>query len=597
MIVNKFIEIKITKKNINHFIQFYKDIKLRDIIQIDPKHLQNNSNTYVDVSCDLCGVNRNIIYQAYYRNINSCEEYPIYTCDKCSHVKIKAYNMKKYGVEYYSKTKEYTTKFKNTMVERYGVEYSTQSEEIKEKIKQTTLKNHGVDNIFKDNNYIKEKFSEKWGVDHPSKVKEINDRIKRTNLERYGYENTLNSPEIRKRINQTNSERYGGHPMKNKNILDKMSNTNLERYGYNFILEDREKIATSYIVKYGVDNPMMSEEVRKNLIISKDPNYLKYLSESISLFKCNQGHNFEIHIDNYHTRRKQNINLCTICHPIGDSRSIKENEVFKFIQSIYGGEIIQSYRNELEIDIYLPELKLGFEFNGLYWHSEEYKDKYYHLNKTKHFKERGIRVIHIWEDDWDSRSEIIQSQIRNWLGRSEKIGARKCQVKEIKDSKVVMEFLDRNHIQGRVGSSVKLGLYNGSELVSVMTFDQFEGRKKMEERGWNLNRFCNRLGVSVLGGASRLLNYFIQTYGPTRIVSYADQEWSDGDMYQKLGFVKIEETKPDYKYLVENQRVHKSNFKKSRLKLVSGTENSYMKERGFYRIWDCGKIKFELRLN
>lgn len=548
MIVNKFVEVKITKKNINHFIQFYKDIKLKDIIQIDPQHLQNNSNTYVDVSCDICGLNRNIIYQAYYRNINSCEEYPIYTCDKCSHVKIKSYNKKKYGVEYYSQTKDYTTKFKNTMIGRYGVEYSTQSEEIKEKIKQTTLKNHGVDNIFKNNNYIKEKFSQKWGVDHPSKVQEINDRIKSTNLERYGYENPLNSPEIRERINQTNLERYGGHPM-------------------------------------------LSEGVRKiNFILSQDPNYLKYLGNLISLFKCERGHEFEITSDNYNGRKKLNTPLCTICHPIGDSRSIKENEVFKFIQSIYDGEIIQSYRDELEIDIYLPALKIGFEFNGLYWHSEEYKDRYYHQKKQKHFGDRGIRVIHLWEDDWDSNSLIIQSQIRNWLGLSNRIFARKCQVIELKSA---TDFLNDNHIQGVDHSTIKLGLTYEGKLVSVMTFNQLEGRNKMLAGEWNLSRFCNKINISVIGGSSKLLKYFIQKYQPTRIISYADRDWSVGDLYFSLGFKKVSESKPDYKYLVENKRVHKSNFRKSKLKLVAGTERGYMKEKGVYKIWDCGKIKFE----
>jgi hypothetical protein len=98
MILNKFIEIKITKKNIDHFINFYKNIKLKDIIKIKPEQLQKGSNTVIDAKCDICGVERNIKYQAYYKNINSCEEYPIYTCDKCSHIKIKSYNIKKWGV-------------------------------------------------------------------------------------------------------------------------------------------------------------------------------------------------------------------------------------------------------------------------------------------------------------------------------------------------------------------------------------------------------------------------------------------------------------------------------------------------------------------
>ena len=180
MILNNFIEIKITKKNIDHFISFYKNIKLKDIIKVKPEQLQNGSNTRIDVRCEICGIERNIKYQAYYKNINSCEDYPIYTCDKCSHVKIKSYNQKKWGVDYFSQTSDYTDKFKKTMKEKWGVEYAQQSDVIREKTKKTNLEKFGVENPFMNNDMIRAKFKEKWGVDHPSKLKSINDKIKST---------------------------------------------------------------------------------------------------------------------------------------------------------------------------------------------------------------------------------------------------------------------------------------------------------------------------------------------------------------------------------------------------------------------------------
>jgi hypothetical protein len=246
----------------------------------------------------------------------------------------------------------------------------------------------------------------------------------------------------------------------------------------------------------------------------------------------------------------------------------------------------------LEIDIYLPDLKIGFEFNGLYWHSDKYKKKDYHLEKTKHFNDRGIHLIHIWEDDWDLRSDIIKSQIKNWLGlTTNKIFARKCNVREINSEAI--EFLNKNHIQGSDKSSLKLGLFYDNKLVSVMTFDRFEGRKKMEEGGWNLSRFCNLLNTSIIGGASKILKYFIKNYNPIRIISYADRDWSCGDLYLKLGFNLVSESRPDYKYIVNGLRVHKSNFKKSKLKYTV-TESKYTSERGISKIWDCGKLKYEI---
>ncbi len=289
------------------------------------------------------------------------------------------------------------------------------------------------------------------------------------------------------------------------------------------------------------------------------------------------------------------INLCTICNPIGQSSSLKEKELAEFISNIYDKEIIKSYRDEFEIDIYLPELKLGFEFNGLYWHSEEHKDKNYHLLKTNHFRQRGIKLLHIWEDDWTNKKEIVKSIVRNSIGLSTKIFARKCEIREIQDSKETRDFLTENHLLSHSPSIKKsIGLFYENELLSIMTLDKFEGRKKLPDVEWNLSRFCNRKDHTVIGGASRLLNYFIKKYSPKRIISYADKDWSTGHLYEKLGFNKIYETNPDYKYVVDNIRRHKSGYKKSNLNIGSElTEAEFMKKSHILRIWDCGKIKYE----
>ena len=125
-----------------------------------------------------------------------------------------------------------------------------------------------------------------------------------------------------------------------------------------------------------------------------------------------------------------------------------------------------------------------------------------------------------------------------------------------------------------------------------MTFDTFEGRKKMKDNNWNLSRFCNKLGYNVVGGASKLLSYFIKEYKASRIVSYADKDWSVGSLYYTLGFTNVGGNGPDYKYIVDNKRVHKSRYKKSKLKTTL-TESKTMEELGINKIYDCGKLKFE----
>ena len=168
---------------------------------------------------------------------------------------------------------------------------------------------------------------------------------------------------------------------------------------------------------------------------------------------------------------------------------------------------------------------------------------------------------------------------------------RNCIIKEI-DSKVKNKFLDNNHLQGRDKSSVKLGLHYNNELVSVMTF----GKRKITggKSQYELIRFCNKLNTNILGGASKLLNYFIKKYTPSRLISYADNTWSNGNLYLKLKFEKKYTSKPDYGYIVNNKRVHKQNFTKKKLNIGKHTtEESFMKEKSIYKIWDCGKIKFE----
>ena len=127
-----------------------------------------------------------------------------------------------------------------------------------------------------------------------------------------------------------------------------------------------------------------------------------------------------------------------------------------------------------------------------------------------------------------------------------------------------------------------------------MTFNRLEGRFKMNKDEWNLSRFCSKLNTNVVGGASKLLNYFQKKYEAKRIISYADKDWSNGYLYEKLGFKNIKESRPDYKYIIDNRRVNKSRYRKSRLN-TKLSESQEMKFRNIQKIWDCGKIKFELK--
>ena len=504
----------------------------------------------------------------------------------------------KYGVDNYTQTEEYKEKTLATNLEKYGKNWFTQTEEYKEKTLATNLERYGVEHYSKTDDF-KERVSktnlEKYGTFFYYQSDDFKNKSLKSNIERYGVEHYSKSDDYDNRIKVLNNIKYGvDWYYQSDDFKEKSQTTNLERYGVDHHSKSdlfKAKVIKTTIDRYGVDNYMKYDIYRKNNFRNtSNLNYLKYINNKNSLYNCTKGHTFSISSDNYIKRSNSGNPICTICYPIGDNKSIMEKELYDYINIIYEKEIIQSYRDGLEIDIYLPDLKIGFEFNGLYWHSEKYKYRNYHLDKTNHFKEKDIRIIHIWEDDWVFRNSITKSQICNLLYKSErKIYARNCYIKEI-DSKTSISFLNNNHIQGKVNSSLKLGLYYLDELVSLMTFDHFEGRKRMSDNEWNINRFCNLINCNVIGGASKLFKYFICNYKPTRIISYADKDWSLGKLYHKLGFNNISESLPDYKYLVNGNRVHKSRYKSSKIKLK---ESEYVNKNGLFKIYDCGKIKFE----
>ena len=512
--------------------------------------------------------------------------------------KVKDTNLVRYGCENPMQLDEFKEKVKDTNLRKYGVENYSQTEECKSKIRETNLDKYGFEYLFESEEFrdsVKSSNLDKYGVEYYSQTNEFSSKLKETSIKRFGVDNPMKSEKVMEKLKKTFINKYGvSNPNKLDSVREKIKKTNLENFGFEHASQSpviKNKIKKTSIDKIGVSNIMYSEEFRKeNFMISKHPNYLRFIiDDKTNEFRCDCGfhHNFRIYSDNFYKRLGSKIPLCTVCYPIGDSASIKEMELLKFISSIYPGEIIQSYRDGLEIDIYLPDIKLGFEFNGLYWHSDNFKDRGYHLEKLNHFKSRGIRIINIWEDDWINRNDIIKSQIINQIGLTpNRIFARNCYIREVNDSKISRKFLNENHVQGNANSNIKIGLYHNEELVSLMTFDHFEGRKKMELGGWNLNRFCNKLDTNVVGGASKLLKHFIKTYSPKRIISYADKDWSIGNLYETLGFKMVSETKPDYKYLVNGDRIHKSRYRKS----FTGLSESKL---NIPKIWDCGKIKYE----
>ena len=461
-----------------------------------------------------------------------------------------------------------------------------------------------------------EKSFEKWGTKTPAESKYIKDKIKKTNNERYGGNSPMSSRQIQDKSKKTLIKNWGvDNASKSKDILRKrIESFKLSNY--------KETYKETSLKRYGVEHPWMNKEIHKKssigTFISKNSNLEKSILDRLEIYKeynlisidydkfkrnininCKTCNNiFTINREDFQIRFKNKTTICTHCNPINSSQSGTEMELYKFIKENYKGEIIKNSKRivpPMELDIYLPELKLAFEFNGLYWHSESKKSKYYHFNKTKKCEDIGICLIHIWEDDWIFENEIIKSIIINKLKETKnKIFARKCKISEISDTKLVKFFLDSNHILGTCPSNIKMGLYYNDELVSLMCF------RKINKDSYELVRFCNKINTVVIGGSSKLFGNFLKNNDNVNVISYSDDSMFSGNLYKKLGFDLIGNSRINYKWVIGKKRQHKSNYRKDRL-VKSGfdkskSENDIMVDDvGSYKVWDCGLKKWEYK--
>jgi hypothetical protein len=421
---------------------------------------------------------------------------------------------------------------------------------------------------------------------------------KKNTIAKYGVEHTSMLESVKKKQLSTNLSKYG---TKSPTLND----------------EVRNKQHISMISKYSVRYSGESKELLQKSLTTRFENYKKYMFENykdLDIVSIPSEGNLEIRCDIckniYHIKtslmsqrlRKYKVIPCIYCNPISSYESSGHNEIANFLREL-GEDIVIGNREILsgqELDIYIPDKNIAIEFNGLYWHSTLFKDKKYHLNKKVLCENQKIKLIHIWEDDWKNKKEIVKSRLKNILNKSTtKIWARKCRVKQI-DNNSASKFIEENHLQGSVYSKFRYGLFRGEELVAVMTFGNL--RKSLGQNAthdsFELYRFCCKNDYSVVGGFSKLLNFFTEKINPTTIITYANRDWStENNVYEKNGFDFISFTPVNYWYFDKaNTRKHRFSFRKDRLTNKDLTEVLQMEEKGYLRIYDCGSLKYKLSL-
>ena len=496
--------------------------------------------------------------------------------------KTKEKCLEKYGVDSTNKVDSVKKKKVDILLNKYGVVNVSQIEDVKNKKQDTCFKNHGVNNPLISKELRTRYFIENYGVDNAMKVLEISKKSKQTYIDRYGVTSSFSFPETREKCFQTNLEKFGfKHASQNEIIKSKIAETltgRVAEFGQHSTQKhwielenfNTEFINTTFIKKSVLDLNALCNYF--NISYSTIWKYILPLNLNFSIIKSNK------------TKTQQDI-FTYINGDVFNARNVIQN---------------------LEIDI----IKNNFciEYDGLMFHSygiSKYsmfnnahkENKKYHLNKTELCEEKGYQLFHIFENEWlnEKKQNIWKSMLNNILGLSDKIFARKCIIKEI-DTTTAKCFCVENHLQGYSNSSIKIGLFYEGNLVSLMTFGKPRYTSKYE---YELIRFCSKLGVNVVGGASKLLKYFESTYKPTSLLSYANRRWSTGKLYHTLGFEFSHNTEPGYFYLDTKEFIlyPRTQFQKHKLKNLKHyseerTESEIMFLEGYRRIWDCGNKVF-----
>lgn len=302
-------------------------------------------------------------------------------------------------------------------------------------------------------------------------------------------------------------------------------------------------------------------------------------------------------------QRPNNHLMGAICPTCANSRTSKgELEVAEFVRSL-GFETENAWltyndfegkTKRLEMDVKIKGLPFAIEYDGLYWHGEQVAPKDLMPFKTNVARLAGIKLIHVFEDEWFQKQGIVKARIRSMLGMAtRKVAARKCEIKHV-PAQEARKFHLANHVQGEGPRGCQhYGLYFGDELVACATF----GKAYLSEADYECYRYST--SVSVQGGFSRLLKHFWQqTPDCDNLVSYADLRWGRGEVYLKAGFEYVKDTDQGYFWCKGNMRHNRHYFMKHRLKdLLKNfdpalTEVQNLHNNGYWRIYDCGHAKY-----
>lgn len=258
----------------------------------------------------------------------------------------------------------------------------------------------------------------------------------------------------------------------------------------------------------------------------------------------------------------------------------------------------------MEMDIYLPDFKLGIEVNPTWTHSVDtgvygQSDRYYHQKKSLLAANAGVGLLHMYDSDFtnESKYQVFLAQIKALIGSKIKIGARQCCVKII-DRTACNQFLKQYHFQGAEKSSfIQYGLFYHDILVGVLSV----GKSRYTADDYEILRYCMHPSYIVHGCFQKLFQTLLRHIGHScRIVSYMDlnKRMTSSNVYEKNGFLFDGITTPDYVWYNQSGTKMKSRYSVQKKQLIkqgfdaSKSETDIMREQGYCRVFGAGSKRY-----
>lgn len=451
------------------------------------------------------------------------------------------------------KDPDHKQKYKQTCIDKYGTPHPWANKDVRRSMQQTML--------------------DRYGVTNPSHNESIRQKTISTNISKYGTECSLNNKEVQIKRANTLQQRHGvDHQMRSPAVKDKVKRSSQWAYKRNSIKRVGQSISDALedvetLYRYHTQNKMTLVEIANKLGVTQP-----------TISKLFKKHNLAVTL------------WCT---------STQEQEIYDFLAANLPEDAIERNNKTLiapyELDIVIPTRNIAIEYNGNYWHSELCgRKRSYHNHKTALCRRQGYHLIHVRQDQWVNRRDVVKSRLLSKLGiHSQKIGARHTEVRMVPPSQADQFFRD-THIQGSCNAAVTYGLFYHDRLVSAMSFGRSRFNKQYD---FELLRFSTQLNTQVYGASTRLFKHFLRDYAPSTVVTYSDRSWNEGLVYEKMGFRYTHTSTPNYYYFHNDNALtlyHRWQFQKHKLsnKLdvfdPNLTEWANMLNNGYNRIWDCG---------